>query len=98
MEIFFLDQFLSKMRTVLSIGKARVISNFSKGELYSGICKNPVPEKTYLDFQGFTGDESADKEKHGTLEKAVCGFSSKNHSLLLEGSKPVNANRYQATL
>ncbi len=82
-----MDQFLNKMRTVLSIGKARVITNSSKGELYSGIWKIPVSEKTYLDFQGFLGDESADKLNHRTLEKAVCGFSCKHHSLLKEELK-----------
>ena len=82
-----MGQFLNKMRTVLSIGKAKTITNSSKGELYSGICKTPVYEKIYLDFQGFLGDESADKVKHGTLEKAVCGFSSKHHSLLKEELK-----------
>ena len=40
----------------------------------SAIVKHPVDGPVYLGFEGFAGDEQADRSVHGGVDKAVCAY------------------------
>lgn len=45
----------------------------------SGFMKQPVDEPVWLSYEGFKGDEQADRRNHGGIDKAVCVYSSEHY-------------------
>lgn len=58
--------------TKLSVGLPKVM-NFKEGTMETGIDK-AVVQHAYLDFDGFKGDDVADKKHHGGADRAVCVY------------------------
>ncbi len=67
---------MNKVGTIqsINIGKPSQVSLANDRKLFSGIQKQPVKEKVYLDTLGFKGDGVADPRHHGGEDKAVCVY------------------------
>jgi MOSC domain-containing protein YiiM len=72
--------------TVLSLqlGKARDISSTGGGAWWdkdwsTGFYKTSVDQPCWLGYEGFRGDEQADRRFHGGPEKAVCVYSAAHY-------------------
>jgi MOSC domain-containing protein YiiM len=72
--------------TVLSlhVGKARNIEPSGTDEWWdkpwqTGFFKEPHGESCWLGYEGFRGDEQADRRYHGGSEKAVCVYSAAHY-------------------
>ncbi len=63
--------------TLISLNIAqpqRIAVDGNRGQVVSGIRKQPVREKTYLTATGFEGDGVGNKRVHGGHDKAVCVY------------------------
>ena len=68
---------MSKLVEVLS-GKIKEY-NINTKEFKSGYIKTPINSEVKLLKNGLTGDEQADKEHHGGVDKAILIYSLKNY-------------------
>ena len=59
----------------INIGVSKKVMLDGGRSMVSAIIKEPVDGSIYLDSQGFTGDESADRRFHGGADKSVCAYS-----------------------
>lgn len=63
----------------LHLGPVRTIGPTGTGAWWdktweSGFCKDPQAGRCWLRYQGFRGDEQADRRNHGGPDKAVCVY------------------------
>lgn len=72
--------------TALHVGKAAEIQPTGSGEWWdkpwqTGFYKQPQPqtEQLWLGYEGFRGDEQADRRHHGGSEKAVCVYATEHY-------------------
>ncbi len=68
----------------LHIGKVRQIESSESGGWWdkpwqTGFYKEPRSEPLWLGYEGFRGDEQADRRYHGGPEKAVCVYPSEHY-------------------
>lgn len=68
----------------LHVGRSRRIEPGGSGEWWdkpweTGFYKMPVKEPVWLGYEGFRGDEQADRRFHGGSEKAVCAYSAEHY-------------------
>ena len=70
--------------TALHLGKAREIPAAGSGEWWdkawhTGFLKSPAEGDHWLGYEGFRGDEQADRRYHGGSEKAVCVYPAEHY-------------------
>ncbi len=65
----------------LQVGRAQVLAR-EGGEWRSAIHKKPVETPLFLDLEGLTGDQQANRRFHGGPDKAVCCFCSEHYPAL----------------
>ncbi|MES2706655.1 MAG: MOSC domain-containing protein [Verrucomicrobiota bacterium] len=70
--------------TSLHLGKARDITAADTGEWWdkpwrTGFYKAPAEGELWLGYEGFRGDEQADRRYHGGPEKAVCVYPAEHY-------------------
>jgi MOSC domain-containing protein YiiM len=68
----------------LHAGRAREIQPTGTGEWWdkpwqTGFHKQPCLENLWLGYEGFRGDEQADRRHHGGSEKAVCMYATEHY-------------------
>ncbi|MES2596351.1 MAG: MOSC domain-containing protein [Verrucomicrobiota bacterium] len=68
----------------LHAGKASEIQPTGTGEWWdkpwqTGFYKQPHLDKLWLGYEGFRGDEQADRRHHGGSEKAVCVYATEHY-------------------
>lgn len=68
----------------LHVGKARDIVPGDSGEWWdkpwqTGFYKEPLQQPCWLGYEGFRGDEQADRRYHGGSEKAVCVYAAEHY-------------------
>lgn len=66
---------------VVSINTGRIQTYIWRKGTDSAILKTPRSQAVYLSETGFEGDETADTQNHGGLEKAVLMIPTKNYAL-----------------
>ncbi len=67
----------------LQVGKAQTIA-LESGDWRSAIHKKPVQTRLFLDVEGLTGDQQANRKFHGGPDKAVCCFCEEHYAGLRE--------------
>ena len=68
----------------LQVGSAREITTTGSGDWWdrdwtTGFMKQPVPGRVWLAYGGLHGDEQADRQHHGGVDKAVCVYPSEHY-------------------
>lgn len=68
----------------LHTGKVRQIASAGSGEWWdkewaTGFSKSPTNGPAWLGYEGFRGDEQADRRYHGGSEKAVCVYPAEHY-------------------
>jgi MOSC domain-containing protein YiiM len=69
----------------LFTGKVQHLSTSGTAEWWdrpwsTGFIKSPLQERCWLGYEGLRGDEQADRQHHGGVEKAVCTYPSEHYS------------------
>lgn len=69
----------------LQVGSIQKVDSKESGEWWdkewsTGLFKATRPESCWLDYQGFKGDEQADKSVHGGVDKAICVYPSEHYT------------------
>jgi len=75
---------MSGQVVALHAGKVRNVGTTGSGEWWdkdwqTGFFKTPHHEALWLGYEGFRGDEQADRRYHGGSEKAVCVYSAEHY-------------------
>lgn len=71
--------------TALNIGHAQEITPEGSGEWWdkgwqTGFYKEPQNAPCWLGYEGFRGDEQADRRHHGGVDKAVCVYPAQHYA------------------
>lgn len=73
------------MRIVsLQVSAAKEIATHGSNQWWdknwtTGFFKQPTPGRVWLGYEGFTGDEQADRRVHGGVDKAVCVYPAEHY-------------------